>query len=339
MNSLVQRTEEYRADYESVTGKRFDHFFCPILHRDEQVEMCRGHVVADAFEICDEWVPQRKDLDNFYGSAVEADLIKVVEDRGKNPFRIWLDPELRKRHRPKLEYDGKEWGHYFPKGDVPQVEGHTPIVVDGPDGIRHKMMVKVTPDVLLNAENAKINLVIERDYRPEVTAAMIKAAHLTMFHIFRYDHVFRSSGLFLASILRDFYEANKPPKRIANSDVEDYFLRYSRMISPLVVADKHFLQGTITDRRFIACVSSTKARFALGVVVRAKDDMFCVFLPTDQGINTYFSFLNEPPPSIAAQIVQFDDGGEQGEARWMVSPGEPIRLPLDQPMPDYFSRD
>ena len=339
-SDLEQRIEEYRIRYQSEMGKPYDHFFCPILMRDEQTEMCRGHIEADAFGNCNKWVPQRKDVDNFFGSAVEADLITVVEDRGKNPFSIWLDPELRKRHRPKLEYDGKKWDHYFPKNGVaPKVEGHTPFIVEGPDGSTHRMVVKVAPDVLVGADSAKVNLVIEHDYRPPVTASMIKAAHLTMFDIFGYDHVFRSSGLFLASILGDFYEQFKPPKKVTSKDVEDYFLPYSRMISPLVVEDKTLLQGSIVDRRFIACVSMSKETFALGVIVKAKDEMFCVFLPTDQGIDTYFSFLNEPPPSIAGRITQFCEADAEGEARWLIAPGEPIRLPLDQPMPEYFSKD
>lgn len=339
MNDLEQRIEQYRADYTSVMGKPFDNFFCPILMRDEQTEMCRGHVVAEAFGTCNAWVPQRKDVDNFYGSAVEADLVTVVEDRGKNPFSIWLDPEMRKRHRPRLEYNGQPWGHYFPKGDSPKVQGQTPVLLEGPDGSTHKIVVKVDADVLMGADDAKVNLIIERDFRPPVTASMLKAAYLTMFLIFGYDHVFRSSGLFLASILRDFYEQFKPPTRIAKEDVEDYFLPYSRMISPLVVADKTLLQGSIVDRRFIACVSMSKENFALGVIVKAKDDMFCVFLPTDQGINTYFSFLNEPPPSIAGRITQYCEADAEGADRWLIGKGDPIRLPLDQPMGDYFSHE
>ena len=38
-----------RADYESVTGSPFQHFFCPILYRDEDTELCRAHVINRAF--------------------------------------------------------------------------------------------------------------------------------------------------------------------------------------------------------------------------------------------------------------------------------------------------
>ncbi|WP_254512803.1 hypothetical protein [Anatilimnocola floriformis] len=339
MNDLELRIEQYRADFKATTGKPFDHFYCPILMRDEQTEMCRGHVVADAFGTCGKWVPQRKDVDNFYGSVVEADLITVVEDRGKDPFRLWLEPNGRRLHRPRLEYDGTVWSHYFPQGDIPKVEGHTPILIEGSDGSNYKMVVKVPPSVLQSAENPKLSLIIERDYRPAVTASMLKAAHLTLFEIFGYEHVFRSSGQFLASILREFFDRFKSAKNVTEDDVADHFMKFERMISPIVLQDKTLLQGTITDRRFITCISTNKDVFALGVIVRAKDDMFCVFLPTDKSIDTYFSFLKEPPKSIAARITQFFEKDDKGGPRWRDLHADTLRLPLDQSMPDYFSHE
>ena len=71
---LAKRIEDNRADYRLVKGEPFDHFFCPILMRDEPAEMCRGHIENNAFagKI---WIPQRRDVDNFYGSVAEADLV------------------------------------------------------------------------------------------------------------------------------------------------------------------------------------------------------------------------------------------------------------------------
>src|SRR5688572_9727933 len=100
-SNLEQRIDACRADFQKERGVPFKHFFCPILHRDEPVELCRAHVVNEKFESCREWVPQRKDVDNFYGAAVEADFVSITRDRQKNSLEIWFDTDLRRKHRPK----------------------------------------------------------------------------------------------------------------------------------------------------------------------------------------------------------------------------------------------
>ena len=68
-SGLARRLESYRLDYEQVTGKPFEHFFCPILGVDEPAELIRGHVINRAFRDAPRaWVIQRSDVDNFYGS-------------------------------------------------------------------------------------------------------------------------------------------------------------------------------------------------------------------------------------------------------------------------------
>ena len=47
-------------------------FFCPILMVEEQAELCKGHVLPQSVDGMD-WVVQRKDVDNFFGTFVQAD--------------------------------------------------------------------------------------------------------------------------------------------------------------------------------------------------------------------------------------------------------------------------
>jgi len=70
---LEARLEKLRADYEEVMGRPFDYFFCPILHKDEKCELCMGHIVPQICNSSKGWVPQRGDIDHFYGSVAEAD--------------------------------------------------------------------------------------------------------------------------------------------------------------------------------------------------------------------------------------------------------------------------
>jgi hypothetical protein len=83
----VTRLEELRADFARVNGKPFEHFYCPILLKDEPGELCDGHIVPEAFG--KRTIPQRKDVDNFYGAAAEADFVGLMQDKATGVFANW----------------------------------------------------------------------------------------------------------------------------------------------------------------------------------------------------------------------------------------------------------
>jgi hypothetical protein len=69
--------EALRTDYASVAGVPFQTFFCPVLFRDEDVELCRAHLVNQAFAGASRrWTIQRKDVDEFFGAFFESDFVK-----------------------------------------------------------------------------------------------------------------------------------------------------------------------------------------------------------------------------------------------------------------------
>ena len=95
------------SDYELEYGERFDHFYCPFLCVDEDVELCLGHIVPDAFSASNKkTIVQRADIDNFYGSVFEADFELVVNNRGASLEQILTDPKLEQALRPKLMVNG-----------------------------------------------------------------------------------------------------------------------------------------------------------------------------------------------------------------------------------------
>src|SRR6266851_10419782 len=84
-------------------------------------------------------------------------------------------------------------------------------------------------------------------------------------------------------------------------------------------------------------LGGTEGMFAFGVLIPAsQDDAFCVWLPSCLGktIDTYFSFLKEPPPLMAVKLIQFCPADGEREAHWSTSNEEPIRLD----MPDKLYR-
>jgi hypothetical protein len=279
------------------------------------------------------WVPQRADVDNFFGSAVEADLITVVQDRGKDPAALWLNPKSRRKHKPKLIHGERIIEHYFTPQDAKPVPGQItgPLVSDAGDCICN-LTLKVSDSYFPKDVEHKMSLVVEHDYRAPVIASAIKAAHLTLFKILGYEYLFSPSGLFLADILRKFYERYKPPAKCTEEDVEDYFLDFENMVAPLL---SNSYQGMIADNLLLSCFSANEAVFAIGVVVKAGTDAFCVMVPgMSAAIDTYFSFLKEPPQSIAARMTRFKPPDENGGGCWEIPPGEPMRIPLKQNFPE-----
>ena len=41
-----------REDYAAREKRSFDHFYCPILCRDEPADLCMGHIVPEAYANC-----------------------------------------------------------------------------------------------------------------------------------------------------------------------------------------------------------------------------------------------------------------------------------------------
>ena len=322
---LLQRIEALRSDFARQRGESFEHFYCPILLRDEKTELCRGHIVNEAFETSNVWLPQRKDVDNFFGSAVEADLITIVCDRGKSPYEILRDARKGDKLRPRLLICDKEIEHYFPRPNSPPVAGHTRIQLVVGNAPICNLAVKSPKEEL---EDAEFTILIDAEFRHAAIASMIKTAHLTLFKMFGYSHVLSYAGKHLADILGKFYEKHKPPAKCSGTDVERHFHDFEKMVVPLGPLGDD-LKGTLTDNRALALFGQSGKMFALGVIVKAGPAAFCVFVPgEDSAIDTYFSFVGEPPPSVAVRIAQYRPGSGREKGCWETPEGEPRRVVL-----------
>ncbi|MCY2987543.1 MAG: hypothetical protein NTY19_06725 [Planctomycetota bacterium] len=334
---LQHRVEMCRQDFEAERGRPFDHFFCPILHCDQDVELCKGHVIPDAFGTCRAWVPQRKDVDNFFGSVAEADFLGVVQDRGKSPFDLWIDRKTRSRHRPRLEHQCVNLDYYFPKR-VDPVAGQTIVHVAGDQGERLcDVVVKASRDQMMNLVGEQLQIVIDQNFRAAIVASVLKAAHLTLFKMLGYRYVFSAGGQYLADILSRFYLLNHgSTQNVSDEVLSKYFGPLGCMISPMMVRSGTAPQGTVLDNQVLACVGATQGVFALGVVVKAADDLFCVFLPPNEGkaIDTYSGFLLEPPRSVLVKILRYYPGEAEETSCWEIGPDAPVRIPLPDSLPD-----
>lgn len=320
-DELQSRLDWYRQDFEKHTGKPFQHFFCPILHIDEECdrgkpgELIRGHIIPKPLGGT-LWVPQRKDVDNFYGYIAEADFGAAVRDRQEAVADMVRDSTMARQHRPYFELDGERIRHYTPSANATIPAAHTYGKLVGV-GYEVDIVLKVSPDDLFKPGQDEVNghLIVDQDYRPVATASALKAAHLTCFRLFGYPYVLSYAGKFVSDILGSFFrDCRSTPTADMPAALGRHFQRYYSMMYPICTlpgCDVAF-QGTANDGLVTHCIGMGGRVFAVGIILRAGNDVLTVFLPGQpEEINTYFSFLNEPPRGITVRTGPlFPIGGD-----------------------------
>ena len=192
---MNQKIENYLAqlntDYKNVFGSPFRHFFCPILYRDEETELCQAHVINKAFRDSDHsWTIQRKDVDSFYGSLFEADFLAIQEKDRHHADDVIADKDLVRQLNPKFVLDGEVVEHYYPKGDVPPAHSQTTWFTPEKN---IQLALKRSPEAMLNAKKGKWEIHVDKDIRLPALVSLLKAAQLTLFHLLGYLHVWSSS--------------------------------------------------------------------------------------------------------------------------------------------------
>lgn len=249
------------ADYFSVTGDHPAHFYCPLLYVDEEAELCAGHLVNDAFGVSNRWVTQRKDVDAFFGAMFESEFVKL-RHRRRNLAEAFADPDLPRQLRPEIVVDGRRVAHYIPVGPIPA--DHSKLIVEGPNG-ELTLALKAPPSDLARLETNQWQLVWERDLRIPATVSLLKAAHLTLFRMLGYRHVFSTSGRFLGNdILGSFVRACRGlPKREVLVNAHEHFREFARLVRPTLNVVDSF-RGTPDDNAVYVC---ERGNIAWGLVV------------------------------------------------------------------------
>lgn len=121
---LLQKLNE---DYKINAGKPFEHFFCPILHVDEDVELCKGHILNRSLKGVNRTVTvQRKDVDGFFGTMFEDDARNIEIYHQKQLHEIVFDSFLSKRFNSRIYAEGEVVDTFFSSGPFP--DHATPIV-------------------------------------------------------------------------------------------------------------------------------------------------------------------------------------------------------------------
>ena len=308
MNKQIKnRLAGLNTDYESVFGSPSHHFFCPILYRDEKTELCQAHVINKSFRKSDRsWTIQRADVDSFYGSVFEADFLAIQEKDRHQADEVIADKDLARQLEPKFVLDGELVEHYYPKGDVPPT--HSQIMLFTPEK-NIPLALKRSREAMLNAKNEKWEIRIDKNLNISALVSLLKAAHLTLFHLLGYRYVQQRSGCFLGKIvLGDFFlKAREMERDDALKLARTHFTQFANMVRPVLTEPCPF-KGTLTDHLFYFLINSDRP-WALLIFVRTESHVNAVLVPTmddEENTKRFFDFLKKPCSTINARLARWE---------------------------------
>ncbi len=300
MNQKIRnRLAHLNADYESVFGSPFHHFFCPILYQDEDTELCQAHVINKAFRDSDRsWTIQRKDVDSFYGSLFEADFLAIQEKGRQQVDEVIADKDLARLLKPKFILDGEVVEHYYPKGAVPPTHSQVTLFIENKNT---QLALKRSQEAMRNAKNENWEIRVDINLKLPALVSLLKAAHLTLFHLLGYRHVWSSSGQFLGrTVLGDFFLKARGMKRNeALNLAETHFTQFANMVRPVLTNPSPFT-GTLTDNWLYVLMNGNHP-WALLIFIRTESHVNAVLVPTLDSEENYFyfvDFLKKPGSTI-----------------------------------------
>lgn len=317
---------QLRDDFTAIEGKPFNHFFCPILWKDEAAELCRGHVVNESFGgSVDTVILQRKDVDGFYGRVVEAEFQALIALKEKPFGEPMFDSKLNRTIRPRITIDGEDCRYYIFKGH--KAPAHTLVRMERRGGSTVDLVVQKSPSDLAAADGKKCQLIIEGDYRIAALASLIKAAHLTLFYQLGYRYALSAAGAHIGhAILGTFFMENCNKSTLqARRAAASYFPEFATMVRPLELARRGVFRGTVEDNQLLAFYASSGTMFAIGVFVRTNELLHCVLIPNFEhadAVPIYLDFLANSNEWISAKVAMYD----RGRGCWQTNNDKPIPI-------------
>jgi hypothetical protein len=314
MNSgLKAKLNLLRQNYEAVTGKTFDHFYCPILHTDEETELCKAHITNKALNDnginSKLWTVQRKDVDNFFGRHFEADFVLIQYDEDEAFDKALFEDKSSSKLNPKVLLNDEEIPFFVANGNI---QPHFSPVLFESETKSIPIVLKIEPEVFQSNAEGKWEVEVSKDIRLASVVSLLKAAHMTMFELFGYTYALSKTGRFIGyDILGKFFRENqKNRSELVLENASAFFQEYLRMARPVTIQHIDF-KGTINDRKFLICKDDDGQYWGWIVFVKSANKMNVVLLPLDTN-NTipsqYYEFIEGTEETIDVQCIQYIDG-------------------------------
>ncbi len=329
MNAVLKtHVARLNADYTGVSSSPFHHFLCPILYRDEDTRLCRAHVINAAFRDSDRsCTVQRVDVDTFYGGLFEAEFLSLQEKDRHWADEVLADKTLARQLKPRLILDGADAEHYHPKGDIPPEHSAVKVLTPAREV---RLAVKRPPETIPDGLTGVVK--IEKRFPLGALVSLLKAAHLTLFHLLGYRYALSAGGYFLGkTVLGDFFLQNRKRQRddIFKS-AWTHFKQFATMVRP-ILSRPLFSQGTLTDRVLYFCMNG-KRPWAFLTFVKTESHMSAVMVPVMDDAETalrFTEFLERPCSTLDMRLARWK--GEVWEvsskSKTAVWPAAPFNFP------------
>lgn len=306
-DEIIARLETLRDDFSKVKGRPFHHFFCPILLRDEEVELCQAHIINSAFPNSARiWTVQRKDVDNFYGSNFESDFMAIQYLEKRNLGKILPDKKLSRLLNAQILLEDRPIDFFVAKGKLPGQ--FTPMEFDNGEELT-RFGLKISLEEMVAAEGKTWDITVNKDIRIPALVSLIKMAHLTLFHILGYEYALSAGGIFFGrNILGEFFlrfKDKQKPEVLAYA--LPYYREFAHIVRPLQFTPD-FLSGTISDNRMFLCKNSNHLPWAFIVMVKISKTMHAVLVPIMENVDAtvrYYDFLRSSQDKIEVALCEY----------------------------------
>lgn len=238
--------EKLRADFESVKGKPFRYFYCPILHVDENVPLTKGHIVPKSLGGTSK-VLQRTDVDNGFGSFFEAEASDaILHGFDGNPLDVITrgDPgeikKIQRRFKLSVQTDGMREPIQLSCRKEDDIAAFSVRKSDLTGDLKEKLYGLDEPTWFKGLVGATL------DARSSIFATSLRTSHLSWFQKLGYRYIFSNEGILVAWILRSLYREFIEPRHGLNKvqsgslvsdqvkkEVDKFCLQFANLVRPL----------------------------------------------------------------------------------------------------------
>lgn len=309
-DNFVRKLDELRREFVELAGHPFEHFFCPVLFRDDDVPLSRAHIVNLAFPNSTRlWTIQRTDVDNFFGSIVESDFVDLQHRDTGIAAKSLVDPHLRRRFKPRILLEGTPIEYFNPTtGPIP--EQFTGIQLEL-EGQKMRLGLKISPAQMESHTSANWQIEVAKDARIQSVVAVIKAAYLTLFEMCGYSYALSPAGAIVGHLLGSFFLRNIERKKIEIlRDAVLHFRPVVGMVRP-IESEMPSFRGTVEDGYAHICWlegEQPERPWAIIVYVRTGPQLHAALMPffdDDTGEARFEHALEGGGDTFVTSAVQF----------------------------------
>ena len=170
-------------------------------------------------------------------------------------------------------------------------------------------VLKPTSSQRQAAQDGRAEIDVDKDVRIHALVSLLKAAHLTLFHLMGYKYALSRGGRFLGKmLLGDLFLKTKQLNSVETVEMAvEHFRPFHNLVQVLIPGTTS-LKGTLTDCLTNAVMDGNRV-WALQVFVRAGQDMYLVMVPILDNSNSvirFRQFLSAEESTLECRIIRLN---------------------------------